>query len=374
MTTLQRRGVPFWHRRLVSLFVASLVLASLVALTLPQAALAAPAVTTTDLNLRDGPSLGAMVLLVMPEGAAVEITGTADGGFAPITYNGAAGWASVAFLSSSGSGPSDNVDGGSSGGTGSATTTTDLNLRAGPSTGDDVLTVMPPGAPVSLTGEAANGFSRVSYNGLLGWAFADYLSSGEPSAPGHGYPSGPSPDVGQPPVDGSGLTGTAVVTSSLNLRAGPSTADAVLLVMPTGATVTLSGETANGFAEVTYNGTAGWAFATYLGDGAAAPSDPAPSVPPTDGSASGDITQIIYAAADRYGQPRVDMLRVAMCESNLDPNAVNGPGGSYGLFQFLPGTWATTPYASYDIFDPWASANAAGWMWSVGRRGEWVCQ
>ena len=24
--------------------------------------------------------------------------------------------------------------------------------------------------------------------------------------------------------------------------------------------------------------------------------------------------------------------------------------------------------------DAWASANAAGWMWSVGRRGEWVCQ
>ncbi len=34
----------------------------------------------------------------------------------------------------------------------------------------------------------------------------------------------------------------------------------------------------------------------------------------------------------------------------------------------------TTPYAAYSIFDPWASANAAAWMWSVGRRGEWVCQ
>ncbi len=373
MTTLQRRGVPQWHRRLVSLFIASLVLASLVALTLPQTALAAPAVTTTDLNLRDGPSLGAPVLLVMPEGAAVEITGAADAGFAPMTYNGATGWASVDFLSSSTS-PSDGADGGSSGGTGSASTTTDLNLRAGPSTGDGVLAVMPPGAPVSLTGEAANGFARVSYNGLLGWAFADYLSSGGPAAPGHGYPPGPSSDVGQPPVDGSGPTGTAVVTSSLNLRAGPSTADAVLLVMPTGATVTLSGERTNGFAGATYNGTTGWAFATYLGDAATAPSDPAPSVPPTDGGGSGDITQIIFAAADRYGQPREDMLRVAQCESNLDPNAVNGPGGSYGLFQFLPGTWATTPYASYDIFDPWASANAAGWMWSVGRRGEWVCQ
>jgi hypothetical protein len=68
------------------------------------------------------------------------------------------------------------------------------------------------------------------------------------------------------------------------------------------------------------------------------------------------------------------MLRVARCESNLVPSAVNQHGGSYGLFQFKPGTWLSTPYADYDIFDPRASANAAAWMWSVGRRREWVCQ
>ena len=65
---------------------------------------------------------------------------------------------------------------------------------------------------------------------------------------------------------------------------------------------------------------------------------------------------------------------MAKCESNLDPNAVNVAGSSYGLFQFIRSTWATTPYANEDIFDATASANAAGWMWSVGRRNEWVCQ
>ena len=67
------------------------------------------------------------------------------------------------------------------------------------------------------------------------------------------------------------------------------------------------------------------------------------------------------------------MLRVAACESNLDASAVNEAGGSYGLFQFLPSTWASTPYAAEVIFDPVASATAAALMWSVGRRGEWVC-
>jgi hypothetical protein len=87
-----------------------------------------------------------------------------------------------------------------------------------------------------------------------------------------------------------------------------------------------------------------------------------------------ELIAIIHDAADRYGQPREDMVRVARCESDLVPTAVNRSGGSYGLFQFKPGTWLGTPFAEYDIFDPRASANAAAWMWSQGRRREWVCQ
>ena len=68
------------------------------------------------------------------------------------------------------------------------------------------------------------------------------------------------------------------------------------------------------------------------------------------------------------------MLAVAQCESLLDPYATNAWSGAAGLFQFLPGTWATTPWAGDNIYDPVANANAAAWMWSVGRRNEWVCQ
>ena len=100
-----------------------------------------------------------------------------------------------------------------------------------------------------------------------------------------------------------------------------------------------------------------------------------PETPPVDGSdgyTEDEIIQIIYAAADQYGQPREDMLRVARCESVLDPNAVNASSNASGLFQFLPSTWATTPYADQDIFDPVANAEAAAWMWDNGRRGEWT--
>ena len=68
------------------------------------------------------------------------------------------------------------------------------------------------------------------------------------------------------------------------------------------------------------------------------------------------------------------MLRVARCESGLNPNAVGGGGAYHGLYQFVPSTFAGTPYGQYDIYDPWANANAAAWSWSEGGKGSWVCQ
>jgi len=206
---------------------------------------------------------------------------------------------------------------------------------------------------------------------------------------------------------GVGVTGdtttTATVTSDVNLRSGPSVESDVLAVIPAGSAVQITGGGQGGFVSVVFNGVSGFVSGDYIGGGGAAqpsastaqPSAPAaqasaPAAAVTDGplpvviatdavvaddaAANPDMVAIIYAAADAYGQSRADMLRVAACESNLDSNAVNAAGGSYGLFQFIPSTWASTPFANQDIFDPVASANAAAWMWSVGRRGEWVCQ
>ena len=86
------------------------------------------------------------------------------------------------------------------------------------------------------------------------------------------------------------------------------------------------------------------------------------------------IIEIIEDAADRYNQSRRAMVRVARCESGLDPYAKNPDGPYYGLFQFLPSTWDDTPFAKESWYDPKANARAAGWMWKVGRRNEWACQ
>jgi hypothetical protein len=68
------------------------------------------------------------------------------------------------------------------------------------------------------------------------------------------------------------------------------------------------------------------------------------------------------------------MHRVAWCESRWNPLAAN-PSGSFGLYQFMRGTWLSTPYAGRDWTRAKWQALAAGWM--VGRAGrgsEWVCR
>ncbi|HET7091950.1 MAG TPA: transglycosylase SLT domain-containing protein [Thermomicrobiales bacterium] len=87
-----------------------------------------------------------------------------------------------------------------------------------------------------------------------------------------------------------------------------------------------------------------------------------------------EVKRIIKKAAKKYKQSPKAMLRVATCESNLDPCAVNKRGKSYGLFQFIKSTWKSTPYGHKNIFDAKANAMAAGWMWKQGRKNEWVCK
>lgn len=68
------------------------------------------------------------------------------------------------------------------------------------------------------------------------------------------------------------------------------------------------------------------------------------------------------------------MRRVYLCESGGNPYARN-PSGSSGLYQFLPSTWATTPYAARSIWSAkWQSLAAAWMVGRAGRSSEWVCR
>lgn len=59
-------------------------------------------------------------------------------------------------------------------------------------------------------------------------------------------------------------TATARTTDSLNLRAGPSLSDRVLLVIPNGATIAIRGREQHGFLPVTYSNVRGYASSDYI--------------------------------------------------------------------------------------------------------------
>jgi uncharacterized protein YraI len=66
-------------------------------------------------------------------------------------------------------------------------------------------------------------------------------------------------------VAGSAFAYPATVEIDLNLRSGPSTADAVIDVMPAGSVVDVGAPLANGWCPVDYRGLEGFASCSYLG-------------------------------------------------------------------------------------------------------------
>ena len=88
-----------------------------------------------------------------------------------------------------------------------------------------------------------------------------------------------------------------------------------------------------------------------------------------------DIAKDITDAFSPLGAGAVQWaMNVAYCESRYHPNSVNSSSGASGLFQFLPSTWAFTPYASYSPFDPRYNALAAAWLYHRDGPSQWVCQ
>jgi uncharacterized protein YraI len=403
------------YQRVVLVLAMLAVMASAFVATV-QPAEAAAGTTTANLNLRQGPGTSFAVQQVIPAGSTVEVTGSLEFGYLPVTYGAGSGWVLGSFVSTAAttetSGTRYVIDG-------------RLNLRSGPGTSYPVTAVMPDGAAVALAGETSNEFVRIAWNGLSGWAAARYLATSasdtDPappapptigdtptgsatatarlyvrSGPGSTFgartvvPTGSSVEVigaardSFTPIRHEGVTGwvasaflteapptvSKVTTAAVNLRTGPGTTFAAQRVLPPGTAVTVTGAEERGFLPVTWGTLTGYVSSAWLTDPGSA-ADPGASPEGND-----DIIAIIYAAADRWGQPRADMLRVARCESNLDPVAVNPSSGASGLFQFMPSTFATTPNGQRgeDIFDASTSADAAGWMWANGRRNEWECQ
>lgn len=235
----------------------------------------------------------------------------------------------------------------------------DVNLRSGPGEGYDVLTVVPAGASLSVDGDAVDGYFPATYNGVSGWISASYVIAGE-AAPAVAYDS-----TGEAAPVSAYDTSTGYVTDDGTAYYDPGTV--VVYNSDAGSSGNRNGRNRNNRNNRNTNNV------TTDTSGSAAPSG-AIANPNPPATSEQEIISVIQQAAAAYGQNPDDMVRVARCESNLNPRAVDPSGSYHGLFQFVPSTFASTPYGDQDIYDPWANAHAAAWMWSEGKKSSWVCQ
>src|SRR5579884_1977772 len=198
-------------------------------------------------RLRAGAGYDQDIITLVPEGTTVDVLdGPFDASDGSVWYKvsvaGETGYIVSDYLAA-GAGDASSTDSGTSGsGSGSATVTTAVNLRAGPSLADGIVAVIPSGASVTLTGDSQNGFRSATYQGNDGWIFSGYLDSG----------------------DGAPSRQPATTTDDVNLRTDPSSDAGVIVVMPAGAAVALTGQQENGYVSVDYQGTDGWAAAAYI--------------------------------------------------------------------------------------------------------------
>lgn len=93
---------------------------------------------------------------------------------------------------------------------------------------------------------------------------------------------------------------------------------------------------------------------------------PAPIVYPP-----GTVQEIIVRAARKYGVSGSWMIKIATCESGLNPRSVNAAGPYDGLFQFLPSTFYAN--GGTNIWSPTQQANITADMLAHGQAGQWGC-
>jgi hypothetical protein len=79
----------------------------------------------------------------------------------------------------------------------------------------------------------------------------------------------------------------------------------------------------------------------------------------------------IKRAALHYRQPLSQAYYIAHRESRYNWRVTNSSSGAAGLYQFMPRTWASTPYHKHSPYHPRWAALAAMWMWKHGGQSHW---
>lgn len=130
-----------------------------------------------------------------------------------------------------------------------ATATSDLNLRSGPGASYDVVETLPANTPLVITGEEQEAYLPVRVDDKFGWVASEWIERDSVS-------------LAQPAS--TSQPGTATTMEPLMLHSSPDQVSPVVQTIPSATSVTLTGEAQDGYLGVSFNGTNGWADASFL--------------------------------------------------------------------------------------------------------------
>lgn len=127
-----------------------------------------------NLNMRSQANSNSSIVAKIPAGATLTVTGDAVNGFYPIKYSGKTGYASTAYITFTKPSISKtayvyNTDG------------ANLNMRSQANKNASIVTKMPEGSTLTVTGDATNGFYPIKYGNYSGYASTAYITFTKPS-------------------------------------------------------------------------------------------------------------------------------------------------------------------------------------------------
>jgi uncharacterized protein YraI len=144
-------------------------------------------------------------------------------------------------------------------------------------------------------------------------------------------------------VASADATGFLRTTSALNLRTGPGLDRRIILVLPENAMVTDLGGAENGFRNVSYQGTDGWAYGEYLVDTNGGSSDE----PMITGAAATATAVNLRSGPSTSHQ----VLRVVAANAMVQTSSTVENGFRYVVHDGLPG-WMHGDYLVWTIDGP----------------------
>lgn len=192
---------------------------------------------TSDLNVRAQNSVTAAILGGVALGAELQETGYTSDGWTQIVYNGAVGYVTSEFVSTTKPVVTKDMSG-------TMYASVQVNVRDKAGTEGAILGVLSAGDSISVTGYTSNNWIRVKYQDKTGYVSADYLTWDQPVV---------------------AMGGTMYVAGAeANVRAYYSTDSAILGTLSQGAAVEVTGYTPNNWIAVSYQGGVGYIYADLL--------------------------------------------------------------------------------------------------------------